>query len=167
MSDSHRGAGASVGLPDLVEYYKRVAEPRHDDAARLLAYWQSCMAAGGFVVGRDLPARPIAGLLQSIAMHVPLADYSDFRVRLTGSAIMRRFGGDTRGRLLSEIFPPEDFKHHLAASIEVVTTGRPIVLDSSLKRGNLEEMHTEVLLLPATSPDLKATWLIAGLFFFH
>jgi hypothetical protein len=151
---------------DLVDHYARVDVPRHPDAVRLLDYWRSCMAKGGFVVGRDIPARPIARILRSVILHEPFADGSDTRVRLAGADVRRRFDTDLKGRTMSMMFTPEDFKVHLKSSFEVMTSGVPMVLDSCLRRGDVEELHIEVLLLPVTARDLKSTWLLAGLFFF-
>ncbi|HXC54948.1 MAG TPA: PAS domain-containing protein [Rhizomicrobium sp.] len=159
---------APENLPELVGYYARVDAPRHPSANRLFAYWRDCVAARGiFVVGRDVPARPIANLLCNIVINEPLADGSDMRVRLAGTSVRRRFGGDIRGHKLSELFSPEDFSHHVAASFEAVRTGKPVILDSSLKRGGVEELHTEVLLLPVKSGDLQTDWLLVGIFYFN
>ena len=154
-------------VSELVDYYRRVDAPRHPAALKLFEYWRDCVAARGcFVVGRDIPARPIAGLLCNIVINEPLADGSDMRVRLAGTSVRRRFGGDIRGHKLSELFSPRDFKHHVAASFEAIHSGKPVILDSSLKRDTVEELHTEIILLPARSGDQKFDWLLVGMFYF-
>ncbi len=153
---------------DLVDEYARVPAPRHEDAIELVAYWRDVIARGdGFLIGRDIPARAIARLLKNIQVDEPLADGSDVRVRLSGTAVRRRFGTEVCGALHSELFSPEDFRHHLAAVMEVIRTGQPIVLDSSLKRGLLEEMHSEIVLLPIQDRDAKTPLVLAGIFYFR
>jgi hypothetical protein len=142
--------------------------PRHPEALQLLAYWQDVMARGeGFVIGRDIPVRRLAPLLQNILIDEPLADGSDMRVRLAGTAVRRRFGAEVHGTLLSNLFPPADFRHHLAAGLEALRSGQPIVIDSSLKRGTREELHAEIVLLPILDRDGKAPLLLVGLFYFQ
>lgn len=151
----------------FVDHYARVEDPHHRDGVKLLDYWQTCIAKGdGFVVGRDIPARPIASLLRSISIYEPLPAESDMRVRLAGEMAARRFNCDIKGRLMSEIFPEEDFEHHLDVSFEALHTGEPIVLDSRLEFRGIEKLHSEALLLPVTAPDLKTPWLLVGLFYF-
>ena len=57
-------------------------------------------------------------------------------------------------------------RHHLAAVQEVASTGKPHVIDSSLKRGALEELHTEVMLLPVLDRDARTPLRFVGLFYF-
>ncbi|MEI9989408.1 MAG: PAS domain-containing protein [Rhizomicrobium sp.] len=158
---------APINEIGLVNDFARVPEPRHPSARRLLDYWQAVMARGdGFLVGRDVPAREIAPLLCNIMVNQPLADGTDIRVRLAGTSVRRRFatiGKDTR---LSALFPAEDFRHHLAAGHEVVATGRPIIVDSSLKRASVEELHMEVIILPILDRDRATPLLLVGVFYF-
>jgi hypothetical protein len=152
---------------ELVDHYVEVETPRHPDAALLLGYWRACMAEhGSFVVGRDIPARAISRILRNVILFEPLPADRDLRVRLAGADVRRRFDRELRGRLMSEMFADEDFEVHRKSAFEVITSGSPIVLDTSLKRGNVEELHTEVLLLPVTARDLKSTWLLATLCYF-
>jgi hypothetical protein len=176
-SDEQNGATMSdtafVPAPDytygrLVDHYHRAEQPRHRDAKTLLAYWRACIAKGsGFVVGRDIPARPIANILSNIVLCEPLSNGMDMRVRLAGSMVRHRVLPVSKGSLLSEDFSGEDFKHHLALCFEAMRSGVPVILDSSLKRGVIEEIHSEVLLLPVTAADLTSTWLLAGMFYFN
>jgi hypothetical protein len=151
---------------DLVEHFVREEAPRHADAIVLLEYWRACMANGGFVVGRDIPARKIARILRSIILWEPLADGSDLCVRLAGADVRRRFDFDLKGRTMSTLFSRADFQIHLTSVHEVIVSGLPIVLDTALRRGAVEELRTEVLILPVTASDMRSTWLLAGLFYF-
>jgi len=165
MSSALRRAEAAFDR--LVDTYVQVPAPRHPEAMELLDYWREVTARGdGFIIGRDIPARPIARLLKSVLIDEPLPDGSDVRVRLAGTAVRRRFGADVRGTLHSQLFSAADFRHHLAAVQEVVRTGKPHVIDSSLRRGALEELHTEVILLPILDRDARTPLLLVGLFYF-
>jgi hypothetical protein len=167
MPNVLRSLAADATLPDLLDHYAPVETPRHPDAITLLAYWRGCVDAGdGFLIGRDIPARPIANLLRSLIVNEPLADGSDMMIRLAGAMVRRRFGGDIKGHLMSEIFPPRDFASHRASAFAAIRTGHPIIVDSSLKRGGVEELHTEALLLPVTARDRKSIWLLVGVFYF-
>ncbi len=107
---------------------------------------RSVARGGGFVIGRDVPARPIARLLKNLLIHEPLPDGTDTRVRLAGTAVKHRFGAEVHGTMFSDLFPPAEFRHHLAGALDVVRTGVPVVVDSSLKRGALVELHTEIVI---------------------
>lgn len=167
MSQGLRSSDETFDYANLVDYYTHVDEPRHPEAICLLHHWQACVAqSGDFLIGRDIPARPIAKLLNSIVVYEPLPGDGDLRVRLAGDNTRRQFQVDLKGTLLSQQFTGKDFIHHLTASLEVIRTKRPIAIDSSLRRGNVEELHSEILLLPATAPDRRSGWLVVGMFFF-
>ena len=167
MSLTLRARAEGFRFEELVDYYATVKEPRHPDAMRMLDYWRDCVDnEGDFIAGRDIPARPIARLLRSIVVYEPVAGGTDFRVRLAGDSARRRFQGDIKGTLLSDQFCGRDLEHHQAAAVETMRTKRPMAIDSRLKRGAVEELHSEILLLPVTAPDRKSTWLLVGMFFF-
>jgi hypothetical protein len=154
-------------IAPLIDDYERVAEPRHHEAKILLDYWWHCVdALGDFAIGRDIPSRMIASLLRSIIVTEPVGGGADFRMRVAGTAVRHRFNGDIGGQMLSDLFPSDDFVHHLDASNEVLRTGKPIVLDSRLKRGAVEELHSEVVLLPVKSADRLHDWVLVGIFYF-
>lgn len=153
-------------VPALRSHFVRMDKASHPDAQKLLSYWRACVARGGFAMGRDIPARAIAAILRNLAICEPLADGSDMRMRLAGDGFRRRFDEQVKGRLLSELFPPEDFAHHLDASLRVLRTGEPIIIDSCLMRANVVELRLEVVVLALTAPDLVSRWLLVGLFYF-
>jgi hypothetical protein len=167
MSQIQRQAESLAG-DELIDHYIRVETPSHADAISLLGYWRICMAKGdGFVVGRDIPARAISRILRSVILFEPLASETDLKVRLAGADVRRRFDSDLKGRLMSQMFSAADFAVHRKSAFEVIGNGVPIILDTSLKRGIVEELRTEVLLLPVTARDGKSTWLLATLFYYN
>jgi hypothetical protein len=152
---------------ELIEFYTRAEEPSHPGAIKLLDYWRDCMANGdGFVVGRDIPARPIASLLQNVIVTEPLPDGSDMRIRVTGAAVRRRFAGTSKGHFLSEFFPPGRFAPYQRCISDFLRVGQPVVFDSRLGRSGCGRLHAEIALMPVKSSDRTGDWLLAGLFYF-
>jgi hypothetical protein len=156
-----------AGMAVLVNHIVPVEVPRHADAQRLLDYWRAVMQEfGDFRMGRDIPSRPIASLLKNIVINEPTADRSDMRVRLSGSAVRRRFDGKMDGRLLSEVFTPAEFAQNLVLSNRALATGKPVMFDSVVKRRVVEELHAEVVLLPIVDRDGITPLLLVGIFYF-
>ena len=164
--ESTVGGMMGVGVLDLHDDYHVVAAPRHKDAEKLLAFWNE-RAPDGIVMGRDVPSRAVAPLLSHIMVWEPLDDASDMKVRLAGAALQRRFEGDLKGRMMSELFPPGDFRDHLRDGLRVVESGTPLVLDSRVSCAKIEHLHLEVVMLPILSPERTRRWLLSGTFYFE
>jgi hypothetical protein len=147
-----------------IMHYQPVPEAQHPDVQKLLAFWREREAAGGFVVGRDIPSRALAGVLHSIMIHEPLAD-SDFQIRIAGSALRRRYGMEITGRKLSELFGP-DFEPQLAWTRHVLATGEPCILDVKEQRLGQTRLHREVIVLRVLAPGRATHWVLAGVFYF-
>jgi hypothetical protein len=158
---------AGDSIAPLRDDFVQVAEPSHPDARMLLEYWRERMETGSFVMGRDVPARPIAKLLRNLAIYEPLSDGTDMRTRLAGDGVRRRFDADIKGRCLSELFPPKDFVQHRDRAYGVLRTGTPAIVESRMIRETVLELHLEIVLLPIMAPDLLSRWLLAGLFYFN
>ena len=141
--------------------------PVHPDARRLLACWRECTACGGFVVGRDVPSRRLAKLLGNLSLYEYCGRSDDFRVRLAGFSLMRRFGRDITGRLLREVMPREDHASHCAALLSVLETGVPFSLDVKKRSPERPLMHFEILALRATASDGCTALLLSGQFYFE
>ena len=159
------GGMMGIGVADLHDDYSVIATPRHPNSEKLVAFW-SARGADGIVMGRDVPSRAIAHLLSYIIVWEPLDDRSDMRVRLAGAALQRRFSGDLKGRAMSELFPPADFRDHLRDAFNVIETGIPLILDSHVICGSIERLHLETVWLPIVSPDRAHWWLLTGSFYF-
>ena len=159
------GGMMGIGVADLHDAYAIIAAPRHPDSKKLVAFWNAS-GPDGIVMGRDVPSRKIANLLSHIMVWEPLDDSSDMNVRLAGAALQRRFAGDLKGRMMSELFPPSDFRDHLRNALGVIESGAPLVLDSHVSCGKIEQLHLEVVMLPIASPDRAHRWLLAGSFYF-
>ena len=146
--------------------YAIVASPTHPDAQELLAFWNA-RPADGIVIGRDVPSRKIANLLSHIAIYEPVRERRDFKVRLAGNSVRGRFGGDIKGKLMSELFDAGAFHHHVSKTLEVLDNDAPMILDSHLVSGVVEKLHTEVVIMPVWPSDRSSKWVLAGFFYFN
>ena len=144
-----------------------LAAPVHPDARLLLETWQECAALGGMVVGRDVPSRRLAKLLSNLALFEYREENEDFRVRLAGFSLVRRFGRDITGRLLKEVLARDDHARHRAALLSVLETGVPLCLDVKLRSPERPLMHFEILALRATASDGATALLLTGQFYFE
>jgi hypothetical protein len=151
---------------DLSETAVQIAAPVHFGARLLFERWRELQGGDGFVVGRDVPARQLGGILRNLAVFEPLEACADFRVRLAGTAFLRRFGRDITGLALSEIFQPDGFERHRTNMTEVVRTGSPLGYDVKLRRGKRTVLHAEALRLPVQSADRTSNWVLSGLFYY-
>ena len=87
--------------------YTPLVEPKHPHSVQLVQFWQEGEKAGGLVVGRDIPSRPIAAILRNLMICEPIADFSDFRIRHAGIAYITHYGHDVTGKLMSDVFDYE------------------------------------------------------------
>ena len=151
---------------ELNETATPIAEPQHFGARLLLERWRELQDRDGLVMGRDVPARPLGGILRNLAIYEPLEDCRDFRARLAGTAFLRRFGRDITGLKLSEIFPRSRFEWHRAGMADIVRSRAPLVYAVKMKRGDRMLLRAEALRLPVESADRANTWVLSGLFYY-
>ena len=161
-SDAFRAFASSA----IHDRYAIVEAPSHPDALKLLAFWDA-RPADGIVMGRDIPSRAVARLLSGILISEPIDGRSDFRVRLAGASLRKRFGRDVKGLKLSEMFSPAEFQDHLKTGLMAIESCKPFVIDSRLIAGTVEQMHLEVVQFPVIAPDRKSKWLLVGLFYLN
>jgi len=147
--------------------YVAVTEPRHPQSLQLIQFWREREDAGGLVMGEHIPSRPVAAILRNLMVCEPIADFSDFRIRHAGTAYIAHYGGDVTGKLMSEIYEPDVFKHNCACAAEVIRSGRPEVLDANLKQFGISRRHYEVVQLPIWGPDRTNRWMLCGIFRFE
>lgn len=150
---------------DLKERRTAIDYPIQFGARLLFDQWLALHARGGFVVGRDVPSRKLACVLRNLALFVPIDNGVDFRVRLAGSAYMRRFGIDITGLLLSEILDSPDLELQHANLASVVREKKPWIFDVRLTDAEKDHLCFESLRLPVSSPDRREIWILSGLFY--
>jgi hypothetical protein len=151
--------------PDCDEFCAPRDEPSHCGAQLTFQNWQEKHRNGGFVVGRDLPSRTLAGVLRNLAIYEPVEGGADFRLRVAGTGLVRRYGCDVTGLMLSQIYEPRAFETQRERMAKV-RDGAPSFADIRMSRGRRVELQYESLQLPVCSPDLAQSWVMGG-FFYH
>jgi len=139
-------------------------KPVHHGARQLLDIWTAREAEGRFTVGRDVPSRGLARLLSGLALFQPIL-HGDFRVRLAGLAMRRRFGRDVTGEKLSELLTDEQFADHSERLQALLEGGRPLLLETRLNEGGRLRLCYEMLVLRVFAPDGVTPWAMSGIFF--
>jgi hypothetical protein len=141
------------------------AAPAHKDAEEVFAYWRSRSAQGDFVMGRDIPARPIARLMRNLVVLEPAADGKNFRFRLAGSQIGERLGRDITGMSVSDVYDETAADTFIAFLNVVIGENRPVFLDLHV-RGLLGDVRRpEIVLLPMKAPNGTAKLVLGGSFY--
>lgn len=138
--------------------------PVHPQARVLFDVWQG---SGGLVVGRDIPSRRLAKLLANLALYEYCPVAQDFRARLAGFSLVRRFGRDVTGKYLKDVLARDDHQRHRAAMLSVLETGVPCSFDVKLRMPNRPLLHFEILLLGATASDGTTPLILSGQFYFE
>jgi len=165
QDSANTSKSTTAGVLELHDKFEVIAAPNHPKARKLFAFWQE-HAEHGIVIGRDIPSRPIADILSYIAVYEPANGGTDFRIRLAGTSMRRRFGRDVTGMLMSDLFKPDDFQAHFDDARRSLETGMPVILDSRLSSGAVEQMHLEVVIFPVSAPDLITKWILLAVFYF-
>jgi hypothetical protein len=150
---------------NLEEIRTEIPSPTQYGACLLLDQWRTRELRGGFVVGRDVPSRDLASILRNIGLFEPIDGAADFRVRLAGTAFMRRFGRDITGLTLSGIYGPEDFRERREALVGIIRSKKPVIVEVKVQRDTRTVMRFEGLGLRVLSPDRKDVWVMGGLFY--
>ncbi len=170
MQNLRQALSAQGTEVQLREVFEQVASPQHRDAQLLVDHWRAREADGGFVVGKDIPSRKLAGILRNISLSEPIGNSSnleDMRIRLAGDVFRQRFGRNTAGARLSELFEREDFEAHISQIGVALHRGAPYIVRVALRRGSLVEKQMEVVVLPVWSADRSARWVLSGVFYFN
>jgi hypothetical protein len=137
----------------------------HADALALLAHWRSCRETGAFVMGRHVPARAIARLTKHLVVLEPAPGLADFTYRLAGAVLLQRLGRDVTGLSISDVFEREPARSLITAARNVIETDAPVFQRIHV-RGVLDDVRKpELVLLPMSAPDAKATWVLIGVFY--
>jgi hypothetical protein len=158
--------GVDVTSSDAQEKAARIPEPIHFGARLLFDTWRRRRAKDGFVVNRDVPSRALASVLRNLVIFQPLDGMRDFKIRLAGSALIRRFDCDITGLKLSELFDRPGFEGRRNAMANIIGTDTPDILDVKLVSRGSTQLHFEVLGLPVQSPDRSAVWVLGGYFYY-
>jgi hypothetical protein len=145
--------------------FEERAAPSHADAQALLDYWNVCRQNGDFVMGRDIPARAVARLTKNLFVLEPIEAGRNFRFRLVGTVLLNRFGRDVTGAAVSEVYDAAATKDLVASLNKVLASAAPVFLDVRVHGVLGEIRYPETVLLPMTSPDGHAAWVLGGVFY--
>ena len=70
----------------------------------------------------DFPSRPLLPFMPHICLFEPIDEGADWRLRLVGTAICRRYGVDATGFTVSQLYPPEVAQKQIAGYRETAAT---------------------------------------------
>ena len=143
----------------------QITKPTLPKALRLLEFWQAHQP-DGVVVGRHVPSREIAPLLSSLVLYEPVNGGEDWRIRLAGAALLRRFGRDVAGQTISALYPLDHFLILRTRAMMVVTTGAPQIDEVIIRSTERTLQHFETVHVPVRATDGTALWDMAGYFYF-
>ncbi len=139
--------------------------PIHHGARRLLEVWAARQAQGAFVIGRDVPSRDLARVMSGLVLYQPILN-GDFRVRLAGVALRRRFGRDVTGDKLSEMLNAPQFAERSRRFRQLLESGKPLVLEVRLCGEDGRTLQCfELVALRVLAPDGRTPWVMSGMFF--
>jgi hypothetical protein len=148
------------------EVFTVMREPSHYDARHLFEFWRERNEEGGFVIGRHVPSRPLARLMSHLVVYEPLHEGEDFRARIAGTSLLRRFGRDISGSKLSELFERNAFEAQRDDLRTLLRTGKPCVLEVKATVDGYPALHFEIVALPVLAPDRETPWVLSGLFYY-
>ncbi|MBS0472511.1 MAG: PAS domain-containing protein [Proteobacteria bacterium] len=134
----------------------------HRDTRHLMEVWRQLDETGGFIVGIHIPSRRLANLLNGISLYEPIDGGRDFRVRLAGSAVLRRFGRDVAHLRLSEVFEKEHLAFHRSGMRQVYRSGTPFLYRAEKQWQGQRHALFEVVCLRVYSPDCRDSWILSG-----
>lgn len=146
--------------------YTLLDDPIHPDSKKLIEAWRAREGNGGFIMGRDIPSRSLAPLLHSIMVTEPINDRTDYKIRLAGTALRRRWGCEITGLNFSQLFSPETLAKQLQETNQVLETGLPALMDVKEIEAGVVRFHREAIVLRILAPDKVTPWIMAGVFYF-
>ena len=148
--------------PPPQETFLPMDAPRHLHARLLHEHWSK--RGGAFVIGRDIPSRPLAPVLRNVAVLEANRDHSDFYVRLAGTAWLRRFGHDVTGTMLSQLYDRETFAGRRQLLWTLLKDGAPLFRDVKLMDAGGVYLHYELVALRAIRTDRKGHCALTAIF---
>lgn len=158
MTEEWTGA---VTLPRH-EAFLPIETPRHVHARLLHEQWRA--RENTFVIGRDIPSRPLAPVLKNVAVLEPNRDHSDFHVRLAGIAWMRRYGCDVTGAMLSQLYDTETFAGRRDLLQALLKDGIPLFREVKLMDSGNIYLHYEMVALRAIRTDRGGPCVLTAIF---
>lgn len=133
-----------------------VEYPQHRGARLLFDAWRATPA---FQVGRHLPSRALSRILSGLALYEPKAE--GFKVRLAGHGLLRHFGRDVTGQMLTELAEMPHAGRHSGAVAALLDRGKPLLLAATRDGQGVFEL----VALRVLAPDSQTPWILGGVFY--
>jgi hypothetical protein len=138
--------------------------PAHADTRRLLDFWYAHERSP--VIGTHLPSRAIGRLLPNLAVFDYRAVRNEFRVRLAGLGLVRRFGRDISHHYLSEVVSAEDHERLHATLMSARDVKLPQIREVKIHGTRRTLLHYEMIGLRVIAADKETPLVLGGFFFF-
>lgn len=140
--------------------------PQHPEACRLYEYW---LGKRGI---KEMPNRDAMQLDELTSLHCvdrvfimePLAG-NDWRYRLLGTEIVKRFGRDVTGIPFRAHMAKDEAETAIQISNAAAEARKPVFLQARFTSGKHHRI-VETMSLPIRSRDGKEVWLFGGTFFY-
>ena len=105
--------------------------------------------------------------MSKLIVFEPVEDGRDFCIRLAGSGLLRRFGEDVSGKMLSQLYGGKSFENYRENLLMALTGGDFHAVDVRVTQGPNLLFHIEYIFLPVLSFDGNQIWVVAGVFYFN
>lgn len=132
------------------------------DLRRLYAYWAELRGDRRWPARKDVDPAEIKALLPYIMLVDVQRDPLDFRVRLTGTEIVSRFGEELTGRRLGDIDMDGEATSIFKCYADAATSGEPRLDEEEFVRNDGRYMHYYRLLLPLSGDGTAVDMLLVG-----
>lgn len=150
---------------DISPSFEPLPIPQHSQAWTLYKYW---LEKRGI---KEIPSRASIRLEELTSLRCvdrvfilePLGE-NDWRYRLLGTEIVKRFGRDVTGVPFREHMQEDEAEAAINLSNKAVSSNTPVFLQARFSSGK-HHRTVETMSLPIRSTDGKATWLFGGTFF--
>jgi hypothetical protein len=143
-------------------------DPPACDAPLLRAlrdYWEAKRGRRAMPGRRDFDPAEIPSLLPHVFMLDVLPGGGDFRFRLLGSEITRRYGRDSTGKTLRDVYAvtsPTMFDQLTRLMTAVVESRRPVLSRSSLAAVSKDFVAYEAIHLPLSDDGQSVNIILGG-----
>ncbi len=157
-------------MTDLHEGFRPIEQPQNERLRQLLALWHD-RPEDGLIIGRDIPSRRFAPLLSHILLWEPIDDGANYRLKLCGDALRRRFGNNAVGKLFTDLIDPQIVPAFLAGGKAMLAKDDHICFDMHLVRDEPveghSELHFELVIFPVWSRHRAGRCLLNGIYYFQ
>jgi hypothetical protein len=142
-----------------------LAAPTHAACKALLAYWQSKVPSGGLPQRRDIVPGEIPQLLPYLMIIEPVDGSSDWKYRLVGTALPKRYGFDWTGMKLTELLDAAPASLIIGFYNDVASRRTPAFATGRAMIEGRDHIVYEIGAFPILGTDGVTVWILMGVFF--